>query len=104
MECFNEVKKMSDKVKSIEKHLENVSQTYQRMRDLQEKIIELEEWISTEKNIPSSRSLLIIKSYDITADSMATMECQDLASRFEDNARKNLAGMIDLYEISTYDI
>ena len=63
MECFNEVKKMIDKVKSIEKHLENVSQTYQRMRDLQEKIIELKEWRSTEKNIPSS--LPIIKSYDI---------------------------------------
>ena len=73
MECFNEVKKMTNKVKSIEKHLENVSQTYQRIRDLQEKIIELEEWRSTEKNIPSS--LPMIKIYDITVYSMATEEC-----------------------------
>ena len=102
MECFNDVKKMTDKVNSIENHLENVSQTYQRMRDLQEKIIELEEWRSTEKNIPSS--LPIIKSYDITVHSMATMECQDLESKFEENARKNLAGLMDLYERSTYDI
>ena len=35
MESFNEVKKMTDKVKSIKKHLKNVSHTYQRMRDLQ---------------------------------------------------------------------
>ena len=96
MECFNEVKKMIDKVKSIEKHLEIVSQTYQRMRDLQAKIVELKEWRSTEKNIPSS--LLTIKSYDITVHLMATMACQDLASRFEENARKNIVGMMDLYE------
>ena len=72
------------------------------MRDLQEKIIELKEWSSTEMNIPSS--LLIIKSYDITVHSMVVMECQDLASRFEDNARKDIAGMINVYERSTYDI
>ena len=35
---------------------------------------------------------------------MATMECQDLASRFEENAMKDLAGMMDLYEKYTYDI
>ena len=66
------------------------------MRDLQAKIIELEEWRSTEKNIPSS--LPRIKSYDITVYSMATMESQDLTSRFKDNSRKDLAGMMDLYE------
>ena len=38
MECFNKVKKMTDKVKNIEKHLENVSQTYQRMKYLQRKL------------------------------------------------------------------
>ena len=85
MECFNEIKKMADKVKMIEKHLEIVSETYQRMRDMQENIIELEEWRSTEKIIPSS--FPIIKIYDITVYSMATEECQDLASRFEENAR-----------------
>ena len=58
------------------------------MRDLQEKIIELEEWRSTEKNIPSS--LPMVKCYDIMVYFMATMECQDLACRFEENARKIL--------------
>ena len=72
------------------------------MRDLQEKIVELEEWRSTQKSIPSSLST--IKSYDITMYSMATKECQDLASRFEENARKDLAGMMDLYEKYIYGI
>jgi hypothetical protein len=35
---------------------------------------------------------------------MATQECQDLVSQFEANARKDLAGMMYLYEKSTYDI
>ena len=35
---------------------------------------------------------------------MATEECQDLASRFEENARKDLGGMMELYGKSTYDI
>ena len=80
MECFDKVKKMADKVKVIEKHLDIVSQTHQRMRNLQEKIIELDEWRSTTKDIPSS--LPSVKSYDITIYSMATEECQDLASQF----------------------
>ena len=78
MECFDKAKKMVDNVKMIEKHLDIVSQTHQRMRNLQEKIIELEGWRSIEKNIPSS--LPTIKSYDITVYSMATKECQYLAS------------------------
>ena len=102
MECFNEIKKNADKVKIVEKHIEIFSQTYQRMRDLQAKIIELEEWRSTEKNIPSS--LPMIKSYDITVHSMATTKCQDLASMFEENAIKHLEGMMDLYEKYIYYI
>ena len=94
--------KMADKVKMIETHLDIVSQTHQRMRNLLERIIELDEWRSTKKDIPSS--LPLVKSYDITVYSMATEECQDLASLFEENARKDLAGMMDLYEKSTYDI
>ena len=31
-------------------------------------------------------------------------ECQDLASQCEENAKKDLVGMVDLYEKSTYDI
>ena len=72
------------------------------MRNLQEKIIELDEWRSTEKDIPNS--LPSVKNYNITIYSMAIEECQDLASRFEENARKDLVGMMDLYGKSTYDI
>ena len=46
----------------------------------------------------------MIKSYDINFHTLATSECQELASRFEENARQNLAGMMDLYEKSIYDI
>ena len=38
MECFAEIKKMVDKVKMVERNLDIVSQTNQRMRDLQAKI------------------------------------------------------------------
>ena len=102
MECFDKVKKMADKVKMIEKHLDIVSQTHQKMRDLQGTIIELDECISTKRDIPNS--LPSIKSCDITVYSMAMEECQDLASRFEENARKDLVGMMDLCEKTTYDI
>ena len=102
MECFDKVKKMVDKVKMIEKYLNIVSQTHQRIINLQEKIIELEGWRSTEKNIPSS--LPTIKIYDIMVYSMAIEEFQGLASRFEENSKKDLARMMNLYEKSMYDI
>ena len=72
------------------------------MRDLQDKIEDIEEWRNKKKNVPSS--LQIIKMYDISVHTLATIECQDLASRFEENARKDLARMIDLYEKSIYEI
>ena len=102
MECFVAIYKMVDKMKMVEKHLEIVSQTNQRMRALQDKIEDLDEWRNKEKNVPSS--LLVIKSYDISVHTLATTECQDLASRFEENARQNLGGMMELYEKSIYDI
>ena len=102
MECFVAIYKMVDKMKMVEKHLEIVSQTNQRMRALQDKIEDLDEWRNKEKNVPSS--LLVIKSYDISVHTLATTECQDLASIFEENAKQNLAGMMDLYEKSIYDI
>ena len=93
---------MTDKVKMVEKHLKIISQSYQRRRDLQAKMELLEEWRNKEKNVPSI--LLVIKSYDISVHTLATTECQDLASRFEENARNDLAWMMDLYEKSIYDI
>ena len=73
MECFGEIQKMADKVKMVEKHLEIVSHSNQRMRDLQAKIEDLEEWRNEENNVPSS--LPIIKSYNISVHNLATTEC-----------------------------
>ena len=73
MECFTKIQKMANKVKIVGKHLEIVSQTNQRMRDLQAKIEDIEEWRNKEKNVPSS--LPIIKSYDISVHTLATTEC-----------------------------
>ena len=92
--------KMANKMKNVEKHLEIVSQTNHRMRDLQAKIEDFKEWRNKENNVPSG--LLVIKSYDISVHTLATIECQDLAFRFEENAKQYLAGMLDLYEKSIY--
>ena len=89
---------MAEKMKMVEKPLEYISQTNQRMRFLQANNEDLDEWRSMENNFPSS--LLVIKSYDISLHTLATIKCQDLASRFEENARQNLVGMMDLYEKS----
>ena len=96
------IQKMVDKMKMVKKHLEIVSQTNKRMRYLQVKIDDLDKWRRMEKNVPSI--VTITKSYDISLHALATTECQDLASRFEENARQNIAGMMDLYEKSIYDI
>ena len=93
---------MDDKVKMVEKHLEIVSQINQRMKSIQVKIEDLDKWRSMEKNVHSS--LLVSKNYDNSVHTLATNECQELTSRFEENARINLAGMMDLYEKSIYDI
>ena len=93
---------MADKVKMVEKHLEIVSEISQKIRSLQVKIEDLDKWRSIEKNVPNS--LPVIKSYDISVHTLATTKCQDLASRFEENASQNLARMMDLYEKSIYYI
>ena len=93
---------MVDKVKVLEKHIKIVSQINLKMESLQVKIKELDKWRSIERNVPSI--LLVIKNYDISLHTLATSECQELASRFEENVRQNLRGMMDLYEKSIYDI
>ena len=92
---------MADKMKMVEKHLEIVSQTNQKMRSLQVKIEDLGKWRRMEKNVPSS--LPVIKSYDISLHTLATTKCQDLASRFEEML-DILAGITDLYEKYIYYI
>jgi hypothetical protein len=85
MECFTKIQKMADKMKMVEKHLGIVSQVNQRIRSLQVKIEYLDKWRSMEKNVPSS--LPVIKIYDISLHTLATTQCQDSTSRFEENAR-----------------
>ena len=93
---------MVDKVKVLEKHLEIVSQINLKMESLQVKIKELDKWRDMEKNVPSS--LPVIKTYDIRLHTLATSECQELASKFEGKARQNLAWMMELYKKSIYDV
>jgi hypothetical protein len=66
------------------------------MESLQTKIKELDKWRNMEKCVPCG--LPEIKSYDIRLHTLATNECQELASKFEERARQSLAGMMDVYE------
>ena len=93
---------MADKMKNVEKHLEIVSQTNQRKRDLEAKIRDIEEWRNKEKIVHSS--LPVVKRYDISVHNLAITDYQVLASRFEENDKKDLPGMMDLYEKSIYEI
>ena len=80
---------MVEKVKTMEKHLEIVSQINLKMESLQTKIEELDKWRYMEKNVPSS--LLTIKAYDIRLHTLATNEYQELASKFEERVRQSMA-------------
>ena len=51
-----------------------------------------------EKSVPSS--LLVVKSYDIRLHTLATNECQELASKFKERVRQSLARMMDVYDKS----
>ena len=72
------------------------------MESLQAKIQELDKWRNMDKNVPSS--LPVVKSYDIKLHTLATNECQELASKFEERERQSLAGMMDVYDKSVYDV
>ena len=102
VECFTIIQKMAHKVKVLEKHLEIVSQINLKMESLQVKIKELGKWRNMERKFPSS--LPVVKTYDISLHTLDTSECQELASKFEERARHNLAGMMELYEKSIYYI
>ena len=87
-------------VKNLEKHLKIVSQINFKMESLQTKIEDLDKWRNMEKSVPSI--LPSVKSYDIRLHTLASNECQELASKFEKKARKILAGMMEVYEKSIY--
>ena len=80
VECLTEIQKMTEKVKSLEKHLEIVSQINLKMESLKAKIEELDKWRNMQKNVPSS--LPAVKTDDIKLHTLATNECQELASKF----------------------
>ena len=72
------------------------------METQQVKIEELDRWRKMEKTVPSS--LPVVNTYDIGMHTLAMNECQELANIFEEKAIQNLAGMMELYEKSIYDI
>ena len=102
VECFTEIQKMDDKVKVLERHLEIVSHINLKMESLQVKIEELDKWRNMENNVPSS--LPVSKNYEIRLHTLDTSECQELDSKFEEKARQNVVGMMELYEKSIYDV
>ena len=55
-----------------------------------------------EKSVPSG--LPTIKAYDIRLHTLATNECQELASKFEERARKSLERMMSVYDKSVQDV
>ena len=79
-----------------------MSQINLKMESLQVKIEELDKWRNMEKSVPSS--LPTVKYYYIRLHTLATNECQELASKFEEKVRQSLAGMMDVYEKSIYDV
>ena len=55
-----------------------------------------------EKKFPST--LPAVKAYDIGLHTLATNECEELASKFKEKVRKSLVGMMDVYDKSFYDV
>ena len=81
---------MVDNIKALEKYHEIVPQTNQKMDSLQIKVEELDKWRNMEKCFPSD--LPGIKAYDIRLHIVATNECQEMASKFDQMLRKVLWG------------
>ena len=94
-ECFVEVQKMVHMLKALEKHLEVASQIHQSMESLQVKIEELEEWMSSKKNVLDG--LPTLKSYDIRLHALATHECQELVSKFEAKVKHSTTRIMKIY-------
>jgi hypothetical protein len=87
---------MVEKIKSLERYLEIVSQINLKMESPQVKIEELDRWKNMEKSVPSI--LLVVKTYDISLHTQAMNECRELASKLTEKPRQNLVGMMELYE------
>ena len=72
------------------------------MESLQIKVEDMERWRKMEKNVPSG--LPGIKAYDIRLHTLATNECQEIASKFEEMVKKSLVGMMNVYDKSIQHI
>ena len=55
-----------------------------------------------EKNVPSG--LLGIKAYDIRLHTLATNECQEMDSKFEEKVKQSIVGIMNVYDKSIQDI
>jgi hypothetical protein len=102
VECNTKVHNMAEKVKALEKHLEIVSQINLKMESLETKIDKLDIWRNMEKCVPSG--LPTVKYYVVMLHTLATNECQELDSKFEERARHILVGMMDVYDKSVQDV
>jgi hypothetical protein len=92
---------MAKKVKYLEKHLEIVYKINLKIESLQTKIEEIEKWWNMEKSVLSI--LPTVKYYDINLQTLATNECQELDSKFEERSRLSLARMMNVYDKSVQD-
>ena len=86
VECFTEVQMMKERVKDLEKHLKIVSQINLKMESLQTKIQDPDRWRNMGKGVPSGLPPAV-KAYDIRLHTLATNECQELASKFKEKER-----------------
>ena len=93
---------MENTIKALERNLENASQMNQKMESLQVKIEEMDIWRNIEKNAPSG--LPRIKAYDIRLHTLAINECQELSSKFEENFKQSLVGIMNFYTEIVQDI
>ena len=86
VECFAEVQKIEDIIKTLEKHVENVSQVYQNMKSLQTNIQELGEWRNLENNVLGGLS--IIKAHDIDYTLWLPVNVQNVLQNLKKKLRR----------------
>ena len=95
-ECFKETKKMAEKIKALEKHLQITYQINQKMESMWIKFEVLYAWKNMEKIVQSGH--LGIKAYGIILHTLVTNECQEVACKFEEKVKQSLAGMMNVYD------
>jgi hypothetical protein len=69
--------------------------------EIQEQAKGKESWIFTDI---SRAGISIIKAYDIRLHTLATNECQEPASKFEEKVKQSLAGVMKVYTDNVQDM